>query len=102
MTPNSPPTPNSPLSRLRERVGERALLNPAPEVLWKSVGRITPPALSAESRTESAPVPESTGVGADSVRDWIHRLRRTPRWHEQPPLPLAGEGRGEGALEPSS
>ena len=23
-----------------------------------------------------------------------------PRWHEQPPLPLAGEGWGEGALKP--
>ncbi len=31
MTPNSPPTPNGPLSRLRERAGERvANINTAP------------------------------------------------------------------------
>ena len=39
-------------------------------------------ALSAESRTESAPtVQGSMGVGADFVRDWTCRPRQPSRWH---------------------
>ncbi len=58
MTLDSPFAEDSPLSRLRERAGERALFaepQPLPQPRRKSVGRITPTALSAESRTESAP-----------------------------------------------
>ncbi|SFD59139.1 hypothetical protein SAMN05216577_13012 [Pseudomonas citronellolis] len=100
MTQDSPPTQDSPLSRLRERAGERALFaepQPLPQPRRKSVGRITPTALSAESRTESAP----TVPGKHGRRSGLRPRLDSPATPDAPvartaPLPPE-EGRGEGA-----
>jgi len=120
----SPRQRNGIISQVNSITPSAGLFHAAESVV-PAIPIATATALSAESRTESAPtVPGSTafrrmalseaipiittawvsqaqpilrkaprrkpkvqggtGVGADFVRDWVHRPRRMPRWHEQP------------------